>query len=105
MQMVEQGKIDLDRPANDYLGAAKLIGLAGDATGATVRRGLCHTAGLPLHYRFFYENEGGPPPSTDEAIARYGILVFPPGEVYEYSNLGYGILDRIISRVSGRAYE
>ena len=38
MKLVEQGKIDLDRPANDYLGAAKITGLAGAATDATVRR-------------------------------------------------------------------
>ena len=40
----------------------------------------------------------------DETIARYGILVYPPGEAYQYSNLGYGIVDHIIERVSGRTY-
>jgi CubicO group peptidase (beta-lactamase class C family) len=105
MKLVEQGKIDLDRPANDYLGAAKITGLAGDASGATVRRVLAHTAGLPLHYRFFYA--GGPVarPSMDEAISRYAITVYPPGAVYNYSNLGYGVLEEIIARDSGRSYE
>ena len=104
MVLVERGKVDLDRPANDYLGAAKLTGLAGDASGATVRRVLSHTAGLPLHYQFFYANEPYPRTSTDVSISRYGILVFPPGERHEYSNLGYGIIDEIISRVSGTTY-
>ena len=27
-----------------------------------------------------------------------------PGERYQYSNLGYGILDHVITRVSGRSY-
>ena len=104
MTLVERGRIDLDRPANDYLGSGKLTGLAGDAKGATVRRVMSHTAGLPLHYQFYYSSHDYPPVSNDETIARYGILVNPPGEVYEYSNLGYGILDHIIARVSGMDY-
>jgi Beta-lactamase len=42
--------------------------------------------------------------SSDETIARYGILVNPPGEVFEYSNLGFGILDHIVTRASGMDY-
>jgi len=104
MTLVERGLVDLDRPANDYLGIGKLTGLAGDAHGATVRRVMSHTAGLPLHYQFYYVNQPYPVLSNDETIARYGILVTPPGEVYEYSNLGYGIIDQIISRVAEEEY-
>ncbi|MDX2061001.1 MAG: serine hydrolase domain-containing protein, partial [Gemmatimonadales bacterium] len=105
MRLVEMGKVDLDRPANDYLGGGKVTGLAGDASGATIRRLLAHTAGLPLHYRFFYE--GGPVqrPTMDEAINRYAITVYPPGKVYNYSNLGYGVLDEVIARASGQTAE
>src|ERR1044071_4990964 len=54
MTLVESGKIDLDRAVNDYLGAAKLHGRAGDAAQATIRRVANHSAGLPVHYQFFY---------------------------------------------------
>ena len=65
IKLTEKGKLLVETWRKGDEGQyRKLIGLAGDATGATVRRVLCHTAGLPLHYRFFYENEGGPPPST-----------------------------------------
>lgn len=104
MVLAERGKVDLDRPANHYLGLGKLTGHAGDAAAATVRRVLSHTAGLPLHYQFFYRGTGYGPPSMDETIARYGNLVFPPGAVYQYSNLGFGIIGHIIARVSGRSY-
>lgn len=104
MRLVEEGKIALDRPANEYLGVAKLTGLAGDPSGATVRRLLAHTAGLPLHYRFFYAGSGEEPPGMDEAILRYGIVVNPPGDVFQYSNFGYGVLDHIIARASGITY-
>ena len=40
----------------------------------------------------------------DETIRRYGNLVTVPGERYQYSNLGYGLLGYVISRVSGKSY-
>jgi CubicO group peptidase (beta-lactamase class C family) len=103
MILVERGRIDLDQPANRYLGPAALRAFEGSADSATVRRLLTHTAGLPLHYQFFYAG-GAPVHSMDTAIARYGVLVYPPGERYFYSNLGYGILDHIIARSSGTSY-
>lgn len=104
MTLVAAGKIDLDAPANDYLGAAKLRARVGDAQSATVRRVANHTAGLPLHYQFFYADEPFKRPSMDETLLRYGNLVTAPGERYEYSNLGYGVIDYLIERVSGQSY-
>jgi CubicO group peptidase (beta-lactamase class C family) len=60
MTLVQRGKIDLDRPVDEYLGASKLHGRAADANGATVRRVANHSAGLPLHYQFFYADEALP---------------------------------------------
>ncbi len=104
MLLVQRGKLDLDKPVNDYLGEAKVRGRAGDAAGATVRRVANHTSGLPLHYQFFYVDEPYRRPSMDETILRYANLVTRPGERYQYSNLGFGILDYLISRISGMRY-
>ncbi|MBI4909458.1 MAG: beta-lactamase family protein [Acidobacteria bacterium] len=104
MVLVERGKVDLDAPINRYLGPAPLVAKVGEAPAATVRRVASHTAGLPLHYQFFYDDELRKPPSMEETIRRYGILVTPPGERYEYSNLGFGILDHVITRTGGKAY-
>jgi len=104
MVLVERGLIDLDRPINDYLGDAKLQARVGDARDATVRRVASHTAGLPTHSQFFFEDEPYPLPSMDETILRYGILISAPGERSHYSNLGYGLLGYSIERVSGRSY-
>ncbi|MCY3700951.1 MAG: serine hydrolase [Gemmatimonadetes bacterium] len=104
MILVERGLVDLGAPANDYLGPAEIDGRAWDAAGATVRRVASHTAGLPLHYQFFYEDEPYRRPHMDETIRRYANLVTAPDERWNYSNLGYGILDYIIERVSGQSY-
>jgi len=104
MVLAERGKLDLDRPIDDYLGSAKINGRAWDAAGATVRRVANHTAGLPLHYHFFPEDEPFRRPAMDETIRRYANLVTVPGERYHYSNLGYGLLDYVIARLSGKPY-
>lgn len=105
MILVERGRMDLDRPLNDYLGKAKIRGLAGDASAATPRRVGSHTSGLPLHYQFYMADESYPLPTMEEAIRRYGILVTKPGERYQYSNIGFGILGYALGRVAGKSYE
>ena len=104
MVLVEKGLIDIADPANNYLGSAQLNGHSFNAKGATVRRLLDHSSGLPLHYQFFYEDEPYTRPPMDITILRYGNLVTKPGERWQYSNLAYGILDYIIERTSGRSY-
>jgi len=100
MVLVERGQIDLDKSIDDYLGATKLRAYVGDAQQATVRRVANHTAGLPIHENFFYADEDRHLPPFTETIRRYGILVRPPGERFEYSNLGYGLLEQAIAQTS-----
>jgi len=47
LQLWEQGLVDLDAPANDYLRAYRLIPAKAAHQPATVRQLLTHTAGLP----------------------------------------------------------
>jgi len=104
MVLVEQGKIDLQSPVNKYISPSSLTVYEGKSDDITVKHLLHHSAGLPLHWTFFYEDEPHRKPSMGESIRRYGISVHPPGEVYQYSNFGYGILDHIISKVSGKSF-
>lgn len=104
MILVERGLVDLDQPVNTYLGEAKLRAFEGDVQDATVKRILHHTAGLPMHWHFFYEGDSYQRPTMDETIKRFGILVSPPGDRFEYSNLGYGIIEYIIERISKQTY-
>jgi len=104
MVLVERGLVDLDAPVNDYLGDQPLRARVGSADDATVRRVANHTAGLPLHYQFFWSDRDAARPPMPVTIGRWGNLVTAPGERYEYSNLGYGILEHVIERVSGQDY-
>lgn len=104
MVLVEQGKVSLDRPANDYLGEHKLIAHVGDAREATIRHLATHTSGLPMHCQTFNEGERMQRPPLEKSLRRYGHLMTPPGETYVYSNFGYGVLEYVIERVSGKPY-
>jgi CubicO group peptidase (beta-lactamase class C family) len=104
MLLKERGLIDLDAPVNRYLGQEKLVAHEGDTNGATVRRVLNHTSGLPWFWVHLYENELEQRPSWDEVINQFGKLVSPPGDRYIYSNLGFGILGHVIERISKNPY-
>jgi CubicO group peptidase (beta-lactamase class C family) len=100
MTLVAAGKLQLDKPANDYLGAEKIVDRDGPAQAVTVRRLATHSSGLPSFFIMYPQDGPATPPPMSEQIGKYGHLVAPVGERYEYSNLGFGILGDIIARVS-----
>jgi CubicO group peptidase (beta-lactamase class C family) len=103
MMLAERGLVDLDRPINAYLDDARLSVHVGSPDAVTVRRVAMHMAGLPIHHHFFATGQKSPPP-MDETIRRYGHVVAAPGERFQYSNLGYGVLGHLIARLAGRSY-
>lgn len=103
MALHEQGKIDLNAAIDTYIRPLKITPRAGDPAQATVRRVMSHTAGLPLHY--YYYVDGRVPPPAEETISRYAALVYPPGDRYFYSNIGYRVLDYAVTRASGDKFE
>jgi CubicO group peptidase (beta-lactamase class C family) len=108
MTLVEQGRFRLDDPISALLPETPLLDRTdGDAARRrepTVRHLLTHTAGLPLHHHFFDGDRGRAPPPMVTTIARYGFLVAPPGARYQYSNLGYGILDHLVEQQTGDSF-
>jgi len=97
MILRERNQLDLNRPINDYLGAGKLTSPAWNPAEATVQRVANQMAGLTT----FHLTKDLP---IDETIQRYGVIFWPPGERFDYSNLGYQILDEVVARVSGKSY-
>ena len=102
MKLVDDGKIDLDAPANSYLPKAKIRSYAGDAKRIKIRHLANHTSGIPVHWNFFYN--GVEPPSRDVTIRRYAFSLNSAGGVWEYCNLAFGILDHIVTLQSGKPW-
>ena len=112
MQLWEQGLIDLDAPANDYLRAYKLIPAKASFRPATVRHLLTHTAGIRevlhpsglLRMRDLGETVplGRPVPSLAEYY-RGGLHIdAEPGSRFMYSNHGFATLGQLVEDVSGQ---
>gem|GEM_PF-221625 len=104
MVLAERGLVELDKPANAYLGKVKLSSYEGDVSTATVRRLLHHTSGLPMYWSFYFAGTSRQRLPLETTLQRYGRLVTKPGESYNYSNLGYAVLESIIENVSGKPY-
>ena len=104
MILVERGLVDLEKPANVYLGKAKLGAFEGEASEATVRRVLHHTSGIPMYWSFDFGPDSRRRTPLETTLMRYGRLMSKPGENYNYSNLGYAVLESIIEQVSGKTY-
>lgn len=104
MTLLRDGKLDLDRPANDYLGADKIVDEHGPTQAATLRRLATHSSGLPTFFAMYPDGGAARQPSIAELIRDYGHLVAPVGERYEYSNLAMGILGEIVARQSQQTF-
>jgi len=68
---------------------------------------LNHVSGYPDYYPLdFVDRPMQKPIPVDDLISRFGSrrLDFEPGTRYSYSNTGFVILGRIVSKVSGRPY-
>lgn len=103
MQLVEQGKLDLDRDVNDYLDFAipKTY-----PEPVTLRRILTHTAGFEETLKnLFVPSAREMRPLRDYLIAAMPARIFPPGKVPSYSNYGLTVAGYIVERISGEPFD
>jgi CubicO group peptidase (beta-lactamase class C family) len=104
MTLVQAGKLDLDQPANAWLGDDRIVDADGPARAVTLRRLATHSSGLPTFFEMYAEGSAVQPPTVSELIRDYGHIVAPAGERYEYSNLGMAVVADIVARRSGRSF-
>jgi CubicO group peptidase (beta-lactamase class C family) len=106
LKLRDEGKLSLDDPAERHV--PEMAGFrypTSDSPRVTVRHLLTHSAGFPE------DNPWGDQQlsESEEALSkmlREGIpFSNAPGVAYEYSNYGFAILGRIVSRVSGQPYD
>ena len=103
MQLVEQGKLDLDRDVNEYLDFAipKTF-----AEPVTLRRLLTHTAGFEeVLKNLFVASAQEMRPLREYLIAAMPERIFRPGTVPSYSNYGLSLAGYIVERTSGESFD
>ena len=100
MQLVEDGKIALDRDVNNYLTSFQLEYNFNDSI--TVRHLLTHTAGLEdRNIGTAVHNEEDVIPLAHFLKTRMAQQIRPAGVAVTYSNHGYALLGLIVEEVSG----
>jgi CubicO group peptidase (beta-lactamase class C family) len=105
LKLRDDGKLSLEDPAEKYV--PELKGLrypSGDSRRITIRDLLSHAEGFPEDNAWGDRHLA----DTQDAFSKMmqGGIPFSntPGVAYEYSNYGFAILGRIVSRVSGQQY-
>jgi CubicO group peptidase (beta-lactamase class C family) len=103
MQLVEQGKVQLDRPVREYLADFTLADPR--AARITVRQLLAHTSGMSD--TTFPEKSGPLPASLAEGVTllRTARLADEPGQRSHYHNPNYWVAARIVEVVSGEPFD
>ena len=103
MQLVEQGKLDLDRDVSGYLDFAipKTY-----PEPVTLRQLLTHTAGFEDTLKnLFVAHESDLKLLRAYLVNQMPARIFPPGKVPSYSNYGFTLAGYIVERVSGEKFE
>jgi len=109
MQLVAEGKIDLDAPVTKYLPYFTLADP--DAGAITIRQLLSHTSGLPdtIDWLAEYQDknkriDAGALDDYVRSLSKESLL-FRPGKGWSYSGIGFDILGDVVAKVSGQAFE
>jgi CubicO group peptidase (beta-lactamase class C family) len=102
MQLVEQGKLDLDRDINEYLDF-KIPTKFGKPI--TLRNIMTHTPGFEEQVKDLINEEGAPIATLKQHLMEHiPERIFPPGTTPAYSNYGASLAGYIVERVSGRPF-
>jgi len=112
MQLIAEGKLDLEEKVSKYLGRLDWFGRLPNASSLTVRSLMNHTSGIPEHVmsdRFLRALADDPWRSWSFAdLLRFSLDVeplFAVGASWAYADTNYLVLGAIIEEVTGRAYE
>ena len=103
MQLVEQGKINLDQDVNQYLDFKIPYTYA---RPITVRNLMTHTPGFNEAIKdLIVQNPKRVPTLGDYLKDKLPSRIFPPGTIPAYSNYGATLAGYIVQRVSGQPFD
>ncbi len=102
MQLVEQGKLDLDRDVNDYLD----FRLPAHGAPITLRNIMTHTAGFEEQVKqLILDDPRELPPLAEYVKHATPVRLFQAGTTPAYSNYATALAGYIVQRVSGERFD
>lgn len=104
MQLVDQGKIDLNENVETYLNGLKIPNRTG--VPLTVGNLLTHTTGFDYPETPVAASDPAHAHKLGDYVQRYmPTVVKTPGTVYHYDNFAYDLLGYLVEQVTGMPYE
>jgi CubicO group peptidase (beta-lactamase class C family) len=100
----DRGALALDDPITSHVPEATGIVAGGDAPAVTLRHLLTMSAGLPSDDPWADRNESISDEELTAIIGSPTTFAWTPGTAYDYSNLGFALLGRTITNVTGRSF-
>ena len=101
----DEGRLRLDDPVAAWVPALATWPLpTADSEPVTIRQLMTMSGGLPTDDPWGDRQQGLDLDRFAELLAAGPSFAFPPATTFEYSNLGYGILGRVITAAAGREY-
>jgi len=106
LSLRDQGRLALDAPLAEYVPQFAAVPPATrDSRPVSLRDLLTHVAGFVTDDPWGDRVLGMTPAELDALIARSRLFARPPGLAFEYSNLGYALLGRVLTNVGGEPYQ
>ncbi len=106
MQLVEQGKINLDDKVEKYLPWFKAQTKDSDSSNITIRQVLSHTGGMSRDGNTpHWENDKFPDLAGLKKSISNKSVVFENLTHFKYSNFGFALLGKVIKKASGLDYD
>lgn len=102
MQLVEQGKLDLDADVNKYLDV-EIPPYQGKPV--TMRNIMTHTSGIEEHARGLITSNPGDAIALAEYVKMVPTRIYAPGTTPSYSNWATTLAGYIVQRVSGQSFD
>lgn len=106
LKLRDDGKLNLDDPISKFIPELKNTKpLTTDAPAITVRHLLTHGAGFPEDNPWGDRQLADTDRELMDFLKKQISFSNPPGMEFEYSNLGFALLGKIITVVSGQRYQ
>jgi CubicO group peptidase (beta-lactamase class C family) len=102
MQLVDAGRLDLDRDINGYIDF--VIPTPDHGVPVTLRRLLTHRAGFEEHAKGLFSRARDPEPLGRWLATKLPRRLFPKGDVEAYSNYGFALAGYIVERAAGESF-
>ena len=104
MQLVEQGKLNIDKPLSTYLPEFSINSRFPDASPITPRTIMTHHSGLPSDLAKGMWTKNPEPFENNLDRLKYEYAAYPPDFVFSYSNVGVTVLGHALENVAGRDF-